>query len=79
MRHRKNMKKHLRVAILLALLPLLPGLIGCSTITLYPIAKQDIVVMRKGEAYTPDKDGFFLSTLYMQEVMKAKVEKVNLK
>ena len=73
------MKKLSRVATLLVLLPLLLVLTGCRTIRLYPIAKQDIVVMHKGEAYTPDREGFFLSTLYMQEVMQAKVEKEKLK
>lgn len=73
------MKKLLKAGILLGLLPLLLGSIGCSTIKLYPIAKQDIVIMNKGVAYTPDRDGFFLSQFYLSEVVKAKVEKVNLK
>lgn len=68
-----------RVAILLALLLPLAALTGCSTVRLYPIAKQDIVIMKQGQAYTPDRDGFFLSNLYMQEVMQAKVEKIKLK
>jgi hypothetical protein len=73
------MKKLLRVAILLGLLPLCLNLIGCSRVTLYPIVKQDIVEMKSGFPYTPDRDGFFLSNLYMTEVMQAKVERVNLK
>jgi hypothetical protein len=31
--------------------------------------------MAKGSSYTPDRDGFFLSKLYMEEVVKAKVKK----
>ena len=79
MRLKMNMKKPLRVAMFLVLLPLCLSLIGCSTVKLYPIAKLDIVIMKKGEAYTPDRDGFFLSQFYLSEVVKAKVEKVNLK
>ena len=79
MKHKKNMRMRLKVVTVLGSLPLLLGLIGCSTIKLYPIAQQDIVIMKKDEAYTPDRDGFFLSDLYMQEVMRAKVERVKIK
>jgi hypothetical protein len=46
---------------------------------MHPIVKQDIVIMRKGESYTPDRDGYFLSNLYFNNVLKAKVKKVNLR
>ena len=52
---------------------------GCATnktIILHPIDKVDIVEMKKGVAYAPEKEGFFLSTLYLKEVMDAKVEKI---
>jgi hypothetical protein len=65
--------------MLVGFLLLLTGLTGCSTVRLYPIAKQDIVIMQKGVSYTPDRDGFFLSQFYLSEVVKAKVDKVNLK
>ena len=61
------------IPVLLPLLCLV--LTGCASIRLYPIEKQDIVVMKKDSSYTPDRDGFFLSNLYMTEVMKAKVDK----
>lgn len=32
--------------------------------------------MPKGVSYTPEKDGFFLSDLYMEEVQRAKVEQI---
>ena len=73
------MKKRLKVAILALSLQLCLGLIGCASIRLYPIDQQDIVIMRKGESYTPDRDGYFLSNLYMQEVMDAKTERIKLK
>lgn len=50
---------------------------GCALIhkdiVLYPIEKSDIVSMQKGQSYTPEKDGWFLSDLYMQKVEQAKV------
>jgi len=48
-------------------------------VVLHPIAKQDIVIMKKGISYTPDRDGYFLSDLYLKEVIQAKVDKANLK
>jgi hypothetical protein len=41
---------------------------------LHPISTKDIAVMPEGEAYTPDRDGFFVSKMYMKEVMQAKVK-----
>jgi hypothetical protein len=73
------MRMLLNLGIRVGLLLLLIGCIGCSRVILHPILKQDIVIMKVGQSYTPDRDGFFLSNLYMQEVMQAKVDKVNLK
>jgi hypothetical protein len=73
------MTKQLSLAILVGSISLSLVLQGCATVKLYPIAKTDIVLMQKGIAYTPDRDGFFLSTMYMNEVLRAKVEKENLK
>ena len=73
------MKTRSKVGILLLSLPLCLALTGCSVIKLYPISKQDIVVMQKSVPYTPDRDGYFLSNLYMTEVMQAKVDKENLR
>ena len=63
-----------RTGILLVLLLLSISLIGCKTIVLHPIEKSDIVIMTKGVAYTPEKNGYFLSDQYMKEEMQAKVE-----
>jgi len=56
-------------------LALLVPLTSCANkVVLHPIDKMDIAVMSKGEAYTPDRDGFFLSKTYVKEVMDAKVK-----
>lgn len=55
---------------------------GCAfnkQVVLHPIESVDIVTMKKGEAYTPVKDGFFLSESYVSEVMNAKVEAIKRK
>lgn len=62
---------------LVFLLPLTLS-IGCSSIVLHPIAKQDIVIMKTGQSYTPDRNGYFLSELYFNNVLKAKLEKKGL-
>lgn len=69
----------LRITILLLLLLGSLNCVGCSTIRLYPIAQQDIVIMKKGISYIPDRDGYFLSQLYMDEVVQAKVDRIKLK
>ena len=64
------------------LLALLTALIitssGCSTfgktIVLHPIEKSDIVSMKKGVSYAPEKDGWFLSDYTLKEVQNARVE-----
>jgi hypothetical protein len=63
------------MTIHLLLLMSLIGLAGCSrNIVLHPIDKQDIVVMKQGESYTPDRDGYFLSKYYLNKIAEAKVE-----
>ena len=56
------------------------ALSGCGTfnkqIVLHPIEKTDINKMQKGANYAPEKDGWFISDLYLKEVMQAKVEQV---
>jgi len=59
----------------LLLLLFLIGFAGCSrNIILHPIDKQDIVVMKQGDSYTSDRDGYFLSKFYLEKVAEAKVE-----
>lgn len=79
MRQENNSMKALIPTILLLLLLLLAGLNGCASVRLYPIAKQDIVKMPKGQSYTPDRDGYFVSKFYVKEIMGAEVEDINLK
>ena len=47
---------------------------GCAAVVLHPIEQVDIVPMKAGEAYAPVKEGYFLSSVYLQEVLQAKVE-----
>ncbi len=65
-------KKLLRVVILLSLTQLLAGC--ASKLVLYPISQQDIYRIEKGQVFTAEKDGYFLSDFYMQEVLEAKVK-----
>lgn len=67
------MMKTLRLLVLVSVI--LTGS-GCATTTLYPIAKSDIVRMKQGQAYTPEKNGWFLSDLFLKEVTKSKVKGV---
>ena len=46
---------------------------GINKVTIHPITNQDIAVMPKDESYTPDRDGYFMSKMYVKEVMDAKV------
>jgi len=57
---------------------LLGGCAGLNKTVLHPIDKADITRMEKGVAYTSDRDGYFLSDMYVEEVMQAKVDKVKL-
>lgn len=61
----------LRVILLIS--PLL--LAGCGRTILYVIEKQDFYVVPKGSALGNDRDGYFLSNLYMEKVVEAKVKK----
>lgn len=73
-----NSKRVLKTAILLVLPLALIGLTGCGSIrsvVLHPIEKSDITKMQKGIPYTPEKDGYFLSDYYVEEVMRARINK----
>lgn len=67
----------LKAKIVVALLLALIGLIGCSgrQVILHPIQQSDIQQMKAGEAFTPEKDGYFLSDYYLEEVAKARIGK----
>jgi uncharacterized protein YceK len=60
---------------LLAVWIILIGINGCASVILHPIEKSDITKMPKAVAYTPEKDGWFISDYYLEQVVKAKVEK----
>lgn len=49
--------------------------IGCGSTSLYVIDKQDIYVVPKGSCLGNDKDGYFLSNMYMEKVVEAKVKR----
>lgn len=68
----------IQVSSLLVLVGLSVISSGCAThsTNLYIIDKQDIQVMKKGVPYAPEQDGFYLSKLYMDEVLQAKVEHI---
>lgn len=75
-----RLKKVLKIMIRLKLPAVLTALIiisGCAAnrIILHPIDKVDIVKMPKGIPYTPEKDGWFLSDYYLDQVVKAKIDK----
>lgn len=70
----KALMRTTHLKLLVALIFLI-GVSGCARVILHPIDKVDIVEMVKGTAYTPEKDGWFLSDYYLKKVVQAKVEK----
>lgn len=76
-------RKLLRIGMFLLLLLASTALIGCSTtVKLHPVEKSDIFSVEKGSVVshadgsnTPvEKDGFFLSKPYLDEIAKVIVE-----
>lgn len=68
-----------RVTQVLSLLVLIVSIAlnsGCASqgVTLHPILASDIQPMDKGKPYSPEKDGWFLSSEYLKEVLKATVK-----
>lgn len=49
---------------------------GCNTITLYPLDKQDIVEVKEGTVISgvTVKHGYFLADEWIQKVAKARVK-----
>ncbi len=62
----------------LLILIVFPGCANTRLVILHPIEKSDIFAISKdtqiGDVKT-EKDGYFLSELYLEEVAKAKIEK----
>uniref|UniRef100_A0A6M3IV51 Uncharacterized protein n=1 Tax=viral metagenome TaxID=1070528 RepID=A0A6M3IV51_9ZZZZ len=48
---------------------------GCGSTNLYVIDKQDFYVIPKNSTLGNDRDGYFLSNLYMNKVVEAKVKR----
>lgn len=63
--------------ILVWLLAASTVLTGCANdrVVLHPIMAEDIQPMDKDKPFTPKKDGWFLSSMYLSDVLKAKVDK----
>lgn len=70
----------IRLKLLPVFLVLSATLSGCAIgnreTVLYPIEKRDIQRMKTGAQYSPEVDGWFVSDLYLREVMAAKVEDI---
>jgi hypothetical protein len=53
-------------------------LVGCASTNLYVIEKQDFFEVKEGTSIgneTTDRHGYFLSDLYMNKVVEARVKK----
>lgn len=63
--------------VLLSLLTISTVLAGCQSkpVVLHPIQQTDIEILKAGDNFNAPKDGAFLSNFYIEEVMKAKIEK----
>lgn len=68
------MSKKLTIALVLIVLSM-TSIIGCKSVNLYLIDKQDIVKMDTGTTYTSDRPGYFLSKEYIDKVLAARVQK----
>jgi len=52
--------------------------IGCAnlrSVVLHPIDQADFSRVEAGKPYTSDRDGYFLSDYYLEEVARARVDK----
>ena len=82
MKKRNNGQKRCRAAseawliTMLLVLPLLSiscGLLS-KNVVLHPIQQSDIILLKAGDNFTAPQKGAFLSDMYIQEVMEAKVK-----
>lgn len=73
MKPRRLFTKALILATFLALTLALTGCAG-SKVRLYPIEQTDIERVKKGVAYVPRQDGYYLSDFYLKEVLDAQVD-----
>ena len=74
-RRMMNIGKVSNIKILAVLLLVLTSSTGCKgSIILNPIEKTDIFFVEKGTSFTSEKDGYFLSEFYLDEIVQAKVK-----
>ncbi len=58
----------------MALIVFLCLLAGCAQpVVLHPIEQTDIIALEEGQEFAAPKDGYFLSTFYVKEIMAAKI------
>ena len=70
--------KRRKIMTLLVALTLGIGLAGCSPTTKVIVIDQlDVVPLKKGAEFTPDRDGCFYSLAAEQSVMEAKRHRLN--
>lgn len=82
MRKRNNRRKFSKalsvVLLIVMLLGLQLGLTSCSLlnkqVVLHPIEQSDIVLLKQGQQFSAPKQGAFLSDMYIEEVMRAKIK-----
>jgi hypothetical protein len=60
-------------------LMLMVGTVSCSTLTVYVLNQDEIIMLKKGESFTAPYDGTFYSTRAEMRVMNVKVKNINLK
>ena len=50
-------------------------LTGCGrTVKVHLIDKEDFIEVEKGETYTTDRDGYFLSDYALEEIAQARLD-----
>ena len=74
MKYNRGLKKRTLAKLLVVWITLIT-LSGCASVIVHPIEKIDFVIMDKGASYTAEKDGYFLSDYYFQNILKARVKK----
>ena len=72
-----GMRHGLRLRLAVSTILISSLLLGCAhrPVILHVIEKEDIVFLKKNETLTAPKDGAFLSSEYISEVMEAKVKR----
>ena len=61
------------LVVLLVLGVSFAGCTGSRQVILNPIQDTDIARVKQGESYTAKTNGWFISDMYMEEIMEAKI------